>query len=256
MSEPLISVIMPVYNSANYIAAAIHSVFAQTYKNLELIIVDDGSTDGTSKIVQSFSGDVRLRYFKSANNAGVASARNIGLRNMRGAYVAFIDSDDIWLKNKLSVQLQFIEKNKIDFTYSYYEIIDSKQETLKIIDKLNFKATYSDLLKTNFIPLLTVLVKSSFLKGLSFKNVKHEDYILWLKLLRNEEMKAFLCPEMVAQYRVHGKSISSNKFKSALWVWNVYRYEEKLSLLKASKNMITYIIFGIRKHRRTKLFRR
>ena len=117
----LVSVIMPSYNTASYISDSIKSVLAQTYSNWELIIVDDCSTDNTDAIVAEFLSDKRIRYYKNPYNSGAAQSRNRALREAKGRYIAFLDSDDLWLPEKLEKQIRFMQKNGFYFTYSCYE---------------------------------------------------------------------------------------------------------------------------------------
>lgn len=245
---PLVSVIMPSYNSAEYVASAILSVLKQTYKNLELIVVDDASTDNTLKIVNSFKKDVRLIVVSHQQNLGVYATRNSGLKKAKGQYISFIDSDDMWLPNKLDREIAFMRRNYISFLYSYYQITDEKGQVKKSVINLPRQVNYEALLKSNSIPLLTVVLSSKLLYKEQFRSIHHEDYALWLEILRTENVTAHLIPEITAIYRVRKGSISSNKIKSAIWTWQILRHQEKVTLFQSVKNMLFYIIEGVRKH--------
>lgn len=120
----LVSIIMPFYNAADYISESIKSAQAQTYTNWELIIVDDCSTDNTDEVVAAFLGDQRIRYLKNERNSGAAVSRNRALRDAKGRWIAFLDSDDLWVSEKLEKQIEFMEKNGYSFSYTNYEEID------------------------------------------------------------------------------------------------------------------------------------
>ena len=222
MSNPLVSVIMPVYNGERYISEAIESVLSQTYQNLELIIVNDGSTDNSKTAIESYLQDPRIRYFEQPN-AGVAAARNTAIKESQGKLIGFLDQDDFWYINKLKIQIEYLERHKnISLVYSDYEVID---EINNKIENASDKADY-DLSKCDFVSLfiknkigiLTVLTyKRCILSSGQFnQNLKGtDDYELWMKIAL--QYKLAYQPEVLAAYRSHGYNTSNDKLKMLIF---------------------------------------
>ena len=248
----LVSVIMPNYNGANFIKEAIESVLAQTYQNWELLIVDDASNDNSNKIITKFikqdSSSVRL--IELDKNSGVAVARNKGIEIASGRYIAFLDTDDLWLPNKLEVQLKFMRDNDLPFTYNSYDLMgDNGDKVGKFITKP--KITYESMLKTNSVGCLTAIYDTQKLGKVYIPTglKRQEDYAMWLKILKIIGQARGLVEPSLAVYRISNNSLSSNKFKTALSQWNVYRNIEKLPLLKSIYCFMNYTISGILKYR-------
>lgn len=244
----LVSVILPVYNAEKFVFEAIQSVLSQSHKNLELIVIDDASADSSLQILQSFD-DPRVKIFSLTKNEGVANARNIGLKKSSGEFIAFIDSDDVWLPDKLTEQLKFLECEKVDLCYSYFDRSNPTGNYLSTVSSLSENLKYSQLLKSNCIPMLTAIVRKDSIGDTTFKSAHHEDYIFWLELTRNKKLTGKLLKKVTAIYRVRSDSISGNKIKSFLWTWKVYRRFEHISLLKSCKLIIFYLNSGIKKHK-------
>ena len=245
----LVSIITPAYNAAEYIAETIESVLAQTYPKWEMLIVNDCSKDNTAEIVQSYAAkDNRIKLINLKQNSGAAVARNTAIQNAKGRYIAFLDSDDLWKKDKLQKQLSFMQQNSYAFTFSGYEHFKNNQENIQnkvqAIKSLNYKKA----LKGNQIGCLTVMLDRKQIQNIKFSRQKHEDYILWLNILK-QGITAYGLGESFALYRTgNSKSISSNKLQSALWTWNVYRKSQKLTVLKSIYYMWFYVLNGIGKH--------
>ena len=245
--NPLVSVVMPVYNSEKYIKESIESVLGQTYINYELIIVNDASTDSSMKIVEELSKTSnKIRIVHLLYNQGVSAARNIGIKNAVGEYIAFIDSDDIWLENKLEEQLDFMISNNLKFSFTAYEILHCGTQRPNTFVSVPDVTDYNSLLCGNAVPCFTVICHKSLLNNCSFENIKHEDYVLWLTLAK--ENKLYGLNKNLGIYREHNKSISSNKLKAASWVWHIYREHEKLGFWQSSFFFVKYAIQGVRKH--------
>lgn len=244
-----VSVILPVYNEDKYLMQAVNSVLEQSYQDFELIIVDDGSSSNTKKMLYSLEKEPVINLITLSKNRGVAGARNAGIKAAQGEYIAFIDSDDVWTTDKLKEQVRFMKMNKYSFTYSYYNIIDGCGNVVDSIDFLPKKIDYKILRHSNFIPLLTVIIKKDLLENNLFLDIHHEDYVAWLLILKDCEVKAYLFQNVGASYRVHGKSVSSNKLKSLIWSWNIYRSVLKLSFIKSFYFIVTNAFWGFVKHR-------
>jgi teichuronic acid biosynthesis glycosyltransferase TuaG len=219
MYEPLVSVIMPAYNAEQYITESIESVVAQTYTQWELLIVDDGSTDGTKKIIESYcKQDGRIKYFRQPNSKQ-GKARNLALANATGAYVAFLDADDVWLPQKLSVQLEEIINKDVDLVFSDACVFTRQLSDSTLVmqaGKGMFKGdeALKNFLEQNKIPILTVLMKTEILRSVngfseitSIQNV--EDYHLWIRLLMHHK-SLYGSGHVLAGYREHASSSTIN----------------------------------------------
>ena len=245
----LVSIITPSYNSSKYIAHTIDSVLAQTYKKWELIIIDDNSVDDSKKIIAHYvKFDSRIRLIELRENQGPAIARNIGIEEARGPYIAFLDSDDIWLPKKLELQINFMETHNISLCFSSYFIMDEQGRTIDTFIIPNNRVCYYQLLKTNFIGNLTAIYNAGRIGKVLMENIKHEDYHFWLKILKRIKYAYGLKPPL-AKYRLRKHSTSANKIKAAFWQWNIYRNVERLSLFDSLYYFGNYIYWGIKKHR-------
>lgn len=249
IEEELCSVIMPAYNCEKYIAEAIESVIKQTYKNWELIIVNDASTDDTEKIIKSYQEkDKRIKLISLTENQGVANARNTAIQNSEGRYIAFLDADDIWQKNKLQKQIQILNNSNTDISYTTYLMID---ETGKTIKQRSVKETLKlkDLLKENSIIFSSVVCKKEIINDKNFKSEwYHEDYIFLLDLAK--ESKSFKgINESLMQYRVHQHGRSFNKKTAAKYRWKIYREYLRMNLLQSLYYFIQYAWNGIIKYK-------
>ena len=231
--KELISVIIPFYNQENYFEECLNSVIHQTYSNLEIIIINDGSDKKYDEVLTKFQSKHldKIKIF-SQENKGVSAARNLGILQSKGEYIAFIDSDDVWLPNKLEYQINIIKKKKIDFIHGSYLIIN---EDSSFVGKFIAKSlNYKDLIKSCDIGLSTVLIKSNLIKKHLFKKIStKEDYVCWLSVIK-EINSLYGDSKEVAFYRERKKSLSSNivtKFVNAFKVYNKYE----------NKNIITSI---------------
>jgi teichuronic acid biosynthesis glycosyltransferase TuaG len=240
----LVSVIMAAFNSTETLAESVQSVLSQTYRNWELLIVDDASTDDTLSIARRFEGqDERIRVIPLDQNSGVANARNVGIRNARGQFLAFLDSDDIWLPEKLSIQIDFMDQTGAGFSFTRYRKLKadgSLGREITIPDTVN----YEQLLKGNVIGCLTVVIDRKFIPYFQMPRIGHEDYVTWLQILKQGNT-AFGIQKELARYRLSGSSVSGNKQKSARWTWNIYRQVEKLPLSKAVWCFILYSLRSV-----------
>lgn len=247
--DNLVSIITPAYNAAAYIAETIESVLAQTYTSWEMFIANDCSKDNTAEIVQSYvAKDKRIKLITLKRNSGVAVARNTAIQKAKGRYIAFLDSDDLWKKEKLQQQIGFMRQNGYVFTYTSYEHFQKGKERIKNKVQIPESLNYKQALKGNKIACLTVMLDRKQISKIYFMSKKHEDYILWLNILK-QGISAYGIQESLALYRTgNTKSISGNKLQSAIWTWKVYRENQELSVLNSMYYMWFYIINGIRKH--------
>ncbi len=234
--NPKVSIITPTYNSINTVLNTYNSIRNQTYKNWEWLVTDDCSEDGTLDLLSNLSkNDERIRVFKNAENSGAAVTRNNSLRQATGEFIAFIDSDDLWLPEKLRKQVEFMSNNEgVDFSFTAYELIDEKGNPLNQRVDLqgeSFSVGYNDMLKKKAtLGCSTVILKKNAFPDITMPLLRTgQDYALWLKLLKTGK-KAHLVNQVLMQYRILPNSISRNKFKKSKRQWSIYRKIEKLPL--------------------------
>lgn len=240
-----ISIVTPSYNCSSYISETIESVLSQSLTDWEMILVDDCSLDNSVEIIESFLvRDSRIKLIRLKENFGAAVARNKAIEAAKGRYIAFLDSDDIWLPDKLSRQLDFMRSNDYPFVFSAYEKIDVSGNVFGHVG-VPHKASYSDLLKVCSIGCLTAIYDTHYFGKVYMPLIrKRQDMGLWLRLLKKTEY-AYGLNEVAAQYRVHADSISANKSSAAKFTWRLYRDVEGLNLLKASYYFSHYAVRGL-----------
>lgn len=236
-----VSIITPSYNSAKYIKQTIDSVRAQTYTDWEMLIVDDCSTDNTCEIVEAIAKeDNRVKLIRQEQNGGAAVARNRALENSTGRFIAYLDADDIWLPEKLSRQVEFMEQNDVAFSCCDYEKIEDDSTPLNKTVSMPKTITYDGLLGNTIIQTVGVIVDLDKVdrKLLVMPNVRRgQDTATWLQMLRNGVV--FVGQnEVLAQYRRVPQSLSANKFNALKRTWYLYRGVEKLSLFKSIRCLI------------------
>jgi len=234
MDKIQVSIIMPSYNSEQFISKTIDSVLSQTYQNWEMIIVDDVSPDNSNDIIEGYiKKDSRIKLIKLKQNSGPAIARNYAIKEAKGRYISFLDSDDLWLPDKLFSQITFMQEHDIALSYtSYYHIEEESEKIINQIYALN-KVNYSELLKKNIIGCFTAIYDTEKLGKVYMPDIrKRQDYALWLAILKKVPF-AYGLDEMLGYYRVRTNSVSSNKILSSKYNWKVYREIEKLPLYKA-----------------------
>ena len=243
----LVSIITPCYNSEKFLDECISSVLNQTYQNWEMLIVDDNSSDNSSILIKSYSKkDERIKPLYLNDNIGAAMARNKAISKAKGKYLAFLDSDDVWLPKKLEVQTNFMKKNNCSFVFSSYSVIsddDKPKYTISVPETI----TYKKYLKNTIIGCLTVMLDKEKFKKIEMPNLRSShDMALWLNLLKQEKY-AYGIAQDLAIYREHKSSNTSNKVRAIYDVWNVYRKHEKLNLFYSIYNFVFYAINAFRK---------
>jgi teichuronic acid biosynthesis glycosyltransferase TuaG len=243
----LVSIITPTFNSASHIKETYNSILNQTYTNWEWLITDDCSTDGTFELLESFANfEPRIKIHKNQTNSGAAISRNNSINSARGDFIAFIDSDDLWHCEKLEKQIEFMEKNKIDFSFTAYEIINVESMPIgRYVDSNQHSpVTYEDMLKKKAtLGCSTVILRKARFKDIEMPLLRTgQDYALWLKLLK-EGVNAHPLSDILMMYRILPNSISRNKFRKSLRQWQIYREIERLSL---SKSLYCFFFYGWR----------
>lgn len=240
----IFSIIMPSFNSADTIVASIMSVIAQTYPSWRLYVIDDCSSDNTGDLVKGFSKlDSRVKYIRHDNNNGVAVARNTGIKLARGRYIAFLDSDDQWVENKLKYQLAMLECG-YDVVCSNYFTFRGSIDSMISIRAFPCEFTYTDMLTGNKIGNLTGVYNQERIGKVFQSSIGHEDYIMWLDVM-SRTSKCFCVQENLAYYRVSEKSLSGNKLKASLWQWDIYRKYLGFNIFKSAYYWICYVFNGL-----------
>lgn len=238
---------MPCYNAEKYIHESIESIIAQTIPEWELLLINDASKDRTREIIDKYAeADSRIRTFNLDQNGGAAKARNVGIENSRFKYIAFLDSDDSWPAEKLQIQIEFMEKNNVQFSFTSYYIIDN-QGVVKGIRTAQKLLTYQKLITYgNDIGCLTVMYERERFKRYKFnENIRgHEDYKMWLDIVKDtKEMYALDIP--LAYYRIHPGNKNLNKWRSLVWNWEVWYKYEHLGLTTVFITSVRWITFKV-----------
>lgn len=245
MKDILVSIITPSYNSSKFIGDTINSVMNQTYREWELIIVDDNSSDDSiHKINSAINFDSRIKLIELSHNLGAAAARNVAIKSAQGRFIAFLDSDDLWDSQKLEKQINFMINENVAFSYTAYMKINEEGVPFQAM-KVPSKVSYRNLLKTCVIGCLTVVYDTKYVgKVYMPENIKREDFATWLRLLKCVDY-AYALPEVLASYRVYPDQSSSNKASMALESWRLYRNVEQLNIFKATYYFSQYAIRGL-----------
>lgn len=244
MKEELVSIIMPSYNTGKFIQETIDSVINQTYDNWELIIVDDCSSDNTDEIVKSIK-DGRIVYLKNKKNSGAAISRNKALKMAKGKWVAFLDSDDLWKKDKLEKQIEFMKNNNYHFSYTNYIEID--EESKPNGKRITGPTRITEKGMTNYCwpGCLTVMYDAEKIGLIQIEDIKkNNDYAMWLKI--SKKVDCYLLNEELAMYRKRNGSISNHSYVSLIkWHYKLYKDIENKNAILAVNNTMRNLLFGL-----------
>lgn len=243
-----VSIITPTHNSADFIRETLDAILVQTYKDWELLITDDASSDETCSIIETYMDrDSRVKLFRLNKKSGAAAARNNSIKHASGRFLAFCDSDDLWTPDKLEKQIAFMLENSYSFSFAPYHIISEEGKTLGL-STTRTRVKYKDILRTCDIGCLTAVYDTKKFGKVFMADIqKRQDYTLWLKLLRQSPY-AYSYSEPLGSYRIRSHSISHNKLKSMYYIWKVYRKVEKISFFRSLSLMIVYSLHGIKKY--------
>ena len=240
----LVSIIMPSYNTSEYVAESIKSVLNQTYTNWELIIVDDCSTDNSEEIIKQFTHDVRIRFFKNEKNSGAAISRNLALREAKGKWIAFLDSDDLWEPEKLEKQIGFMRENDYKFSYTAYVEIDEKAKENGITVIGPKKITKRGMYNYCWPGCLTVMYDAEYIGNIQIEDIKkNNDYAIWLKIIK--KTNCHLLKEKLAKYRIRQGSISRySKITLIKHHYLLYRVGEKRNVFMSCVLTVRNLFWG------------
>lgn len=233
MKEEMVSIIIPVYNAESFLEDTISSILNQTYKNWELLLIDDCSKDGSKDMISKYLvKDKRINYIRMEKNSGAALARNKGIEIAKGQYICYLDADDKWNNQKLEKQINFMKEKECAFSYTSYQFADqfcNPNGSKVIVPK---QLNYRQALKNTTIWTSTVMfdMKKITKEQIYMPNVKSEDTACWWKILKTG-ITAYGIEDVLSYYRRTEGTLSSNKFEAIKRIWNLYRNQEKLNVI-------------------------
>lgn len=248
--DELVSIIMPSYNTEYFIEETIRSVQAQTYTNWELIIVDDCSTDHTDEVIRIILSDKRIKYLKNERNCGAAVSRNRALREAKGRWIAFLDSDDLWAPSKLEKQIAYMKKNNYYFSYTNYCEIDEKSNLTGCMVTGPKRITKIGMYNYCWPGCLTVMYDASVVGLIQIGNIrKNNDYAMWLQICKKAD--CYLLNENLASYRRRTGSISNHSYMELVkWHYRLFRKIENKNTLSSVIFTCRNIVFGLYKKKK------
>jgi len=239
-----IDIILPNYNSSRFILETVKSILGQTYKNWKLIIVDDCSNKETTSILKKIKKNKKIKIFWLKKNHGAGFCRNYAIKKSFSPYIAFIDSDDLWGKNKLKKQINFMKKNDYSFSYTDYETFGDKIKKVSNPQKLN----YFNFIKNTSIATSTMMIKRNVISNSKFTNTKIcEDYYFKCKILKKIKY-AFCLNQYLTKYRIRKNSLQSNNLKNFYWIWKINKDYNKLSFLDNCISLIFISLNSLKKY--------
>ena len=239
-----IDIILPNYNSSSFIDKTIQSVLNQNFKNWKLIIIDDFSNKETREKIKKYEKFKKIKVFWLKKNRGAAYCRNFAINKSKSKYLAFLDSDDIWEKDKLKLQLQYMKKNNYNFTYTYYKTFGLQSRKISTPEKFNF---YS-FIKNTSIATSTMMVKRKTTKNIKFTYTTIcEDYYFKCKILKKTKF-AYCLKKYLTKYRVSKNSLQSNKLKNFYWIWKINFKFNKLSFLENLSSLFFISLSSIKRY--------
>ena len=245
-----IDIVLPNYNSHQFIVETIKSIINQSYINWKLIIVDDNSDKKTKNILKIFSKNKKIKIYWLKKNRGAGFCRNYAVKKSKSPYIAFIDSDDIWKKNKLKSQINFMTKNNYLFTYTCYETFGEKKKIISPPLKFNF----TSFIRNTSIATSTMMIKRSEIKNIKFTNTKIcEDYYFKCKLLKKVNY-AFCLNKFLSKYRIRKNSLQSNILRNFFWIWKINKDYNKLNLFENLFSFLYLFINSVKKYGGKHLF--
>ena len=241
----LVSIILPFYNSQKFLDATIKSVINQTYKNWELFLINDGSSDNSLEIAVKYLNDKRFKLISYKKNRGPAYSRNLGIRRAQGEYICFLDSDDLWEKKKLKTQIIFMKKKNIDLSCTNYQPFSENKIFKEIKPRRNYN--FEKFIHDTSICTSTMMIRKRSLKNIKFINgYKFDDYIFKCFLLKKNRF--FTLNRNLVKYRIRPKSVSSNKVSNFFDVWKINNKIFKLNFFKNLYCLISISYNSLKKY--------
>lgn len=249
--DEMISIIVPVYHAKKYIVETMDCVLAQTYANWELLLIEDGGNDGTAELIEQYAADKkeeRIRLLRQPSNLGAASARNRGIREAGGRYIAYLDADDLWAPEKLERELGFLKEKDAAFVFSGYEFADEQGRGTGKIVRVPETLSYRQALSNTTIFTSTVMFDTKKIpkEHLEMPLIKSEDTALWFQVLRKGYL-AYGLDENLVKYRRAGRTLSSNKLEAIRRIWNLYRRAEGLGIVKSAYHFCFWAVRAVKR---------
>ncbi len=242
---PYIDIIIPNYNKGDYLEECLDSVLYQTYKNWKVYLIDDYSNDHSKKILKKYNSDERINIILLKENLGPSYCRNLGLKNSKSEYVAFLDSDDYWPKNKLENQINEMLNNNYEFTYTDIKYFFNDNHIK--INKTNLPNIYDykKFLSKSTMSTSSIIVKKSIIEKIYFKDVNHEDYLFKCDILKNGNL-SFKIFNTFVYYRINKKNRSSDKIKNIINLWKINKVHNKLNFVKNLKSILSICLNSLK----------
>ena len=237
-TTPSIDIIIPNYNKAKYLDKCLESVINQSYKNWKIYLIDDFSKDDSKKILEKYEKFENIHIFYLDKNYGPFYCRNIGLEKSSSNYIAFLDSDDFWPKEKLSIQIREMLKNNYEFTFTDINFFkDEKEKSKEIIELPNFY-DFKKFIHRSTMSTSSILIKRDIIKKIIFRNVRHEDYLFKCEILK-KEILAFKIKKLFVYYRINKINRSSNKLLNLISLWKINKYYNNLNFIHNIKSCLS-----------------
>lgn len=239
-----VDIVMPNFNKGKFILKAVNSVLSQSYKNWKLYIIDDNSNDNSKEVIKKFSNHKKVKTFLLKKNKGPSYCRNLILKKSKSKFIAFLDSDDYWTKNKLKSQIIYMIKNKYPFTYTDYLPLIQNENIKRFLNSTNILKTFTfdKFIKNSSINTSTMIIERKYLKNLKFRNLNlMEDYIFKCELMKKSKIPFKKLPKTTAIYRIIKKSRSSKRINNLKNLWIINNRFNKLSFFQ---NIISVILIS------------
>lgn len=240
----LIDIILPNYNSYSFLKTTINSVIKQSFKSWRLLIIDDCSNKKTINLLKRYSNNKKIKIVFLKKNIGPGPCRNIGLKLTKAKYVAFLDSDDFWVKNKLEEQFNFMEEKNVFFSYTAYKLFGLKNKIIKPPAKFNFE----EFIKNTTIATSTIMIRKIIIKNTLFSSARScDDYSFKCEILKKIKY-AYCLNKLLTKYRIRNDSIQQSKLRNLYWVWKMNRTKNKLNFFKNLNSIIFISINSLKKY--------
>ena len=246
----IVDIVMPNYNKGNFLENAINSVINQTFKKWHLYIIDDNSNDNSKLIMNKFNSMDNITIINLDKREGTGFCRNYVINKTSSKYIAFLDSDDYWSENKLKDQIDFMEKNNYQFTYSDYVPFTEKNSRKSFKKKILVPSSFNftSFIQNTSIAMSSVIIKRSVTGKIKFENLKIcEDYLYKCEILKKIE-NAFRCDNVLMYYRITKNSLQSNKLRNVYWIWYINKKFNKLKLLQNLKSIFLISLNSLKKY--------
>ena len=253
INETKVDIILPNYNSGQFFLKTIDSILNQTFKNWQLIIVDDNSNLSNKELLKKYLNHSKIKIIWLKKNKGPGFCRNIAMRYSKSDYMAFIDSDDIWYKDKLFKQLNFMLENNFEFTYTNYLPFKTKNNQFEKHYYMNQviapkKFNFETYIKNTSIGTATMIIKNTLIGNTKFTNTKIcEDYYFKCKILKKIEY-AHCFPKILTKYRIRPDSLQSSKLRNFYWIWHINKNYNRLNVFKNLISILSISINSMKKY--------